>query len=96
MPSDPVKELDKDIDDMANEGRKILSELTPKVAPHAIGTTKVSAENVKFDYDNRGPEYWPARFDETLQRAVTEGKNIGWAWIEMLKHDKEFRDASST
>ena len=77
MAFDPAKEHDKDIDDMANEGRKILSELTPKMAPHAIGATKVSAENVKWDYDNRGPEYWPARFDETLPSAVTEGKHIG-------------------
>jgi len=86
---DPVNEIDKDIDAMAVEGRKILGELAPKVSPHPIGTTKISPANVKYDYDTRGADYWPARYDELLQRASTEGKNIGWAVIELLKHDKE-------
>ena len=49
MAFDAAKEHDKDIDDMANEGRKILSELTPKMAPHDIGATKVAAEKVEGD-----------------------------------------------
>lgn len=92
MAFDPVNEMDKDIDRMADEGRKILGELTPRIAPHPLGTSKVSPQNAKFDYETRGPDYWPKRFDDTLQRALTEGRNIGWAWIEMLKHDKELND----
>lgn len=96
MASDPIKEHEKDIEQWAKEGRAVLAELTPKMAPHAIGTTKVPAVDVRWDFDNRDQEYWPARYDETLQRALAEGKNIGWAWIEMLKHDKEMNDGSST
>ena len=55
MAFDPIKEHERDIDGQVNEGRKILGELTPKLAPRPVGTTKVSAENVKWDYDNRGP-----------------------------------------
>lgn len=94
MAFDPVKELDADIDKTVAEARQILAELTPEMAPHPLGTTKVSAENVKFDYDHREVDYWPKQFDSALQRAVTEGKNIGWAWIETLKHDKELADGS--
>ncbi|KKN09497.1 hypothetical protein LCGC14_1046140 [marine sediment metagenome] len=91
MASDPIKEYDKDIDKMEKEGRAILAELTPKMAPHPIGTKKVSSENAQWDYSNRGPDYWPALFDETLKRASTEGKNIGWAVIELLKHEADSR-----
>jgi len=83
--------MDTDIDTWADEGRKILGEITPKVAPHPIGTAKVSRANMKYDYDNRQEDYWPELFDGALQRAVTEGKNIGWAWIEVLKHDADLR-----
>lgn len=94
MAFDPVKEIDKDIDKAEKDARAILSELSPRVAPHPIGTTKVSPEDVQFDYDNRGPDYWPQQFDSILQRASTEGKNIGWAVIEMLKHDKGLSNGS--
>ena len=91
MASDPIKELDDDIDKWEKEGRAVLAELTPKMAPHPLGTKKVSPENAKWDYDNRGPDYWPALFDETLLKASTEGKNIGWAVIEVLKHEADLR-----
>ncbi|KKM75158.1 hypothetical protein LCGC14_1393070 [marine sediment metagenome] len=89
MASDPIKDHEADIENAAAEGRKILAELTPKMAPHPIGTKKVTPENAKWDYDNRGPDYWPKNFDQTLMRASTEGKNIGWAVIALLKHDKD-------
>ncbi len=92
MAFDPVKDMDADIDRTVKEGRKILGEITPKVAPHPIGTAKVSRENMKYDYDNRQEDYWGELYDGALQRAVTEGKNIGWAWIEVLKHDRDLRD----
>ena len=91
MAFDATKEYDADIDQAVDEGRKILTELTPKMAPHPIGTKKVSPENARWDYDNRGPDYWPKRFDETLMRASTEGKNIGDAVIELLKHEVDMR-----
>lgn len=96
MASDPVKDYDKDIDDMEKSGRKFLAEITPKLAPHAIGTTKVPGEDVKWDYDNRGPEYWPELYDKFLFEAETTSKNATWAAIELAKHEKGIRDGTPT
>ena len=95
MAFDPIKEHEKDIGDAENAGRKILGELTPKMAPRPIGTTKVPGEDVKWDYDNQGPEYWPGLFDTFLAEAETTSKNATWAAIELLKHEKRIRDGSS-
>ena len=92
MAFDPVTDMDKDIDRTVVEARKALGEITRLQAPHPLGTTKVSRENVKYDFDNREADYWGGQFDGALQRAVTEGENIGWAWIEVLKHDADLRD----
>ena len=96
MASDPIKEHERDIDGQVNEGRKFLAEITPKLAPRPVGTTKVSAENVKWDYDNRGPEYYPELFDKFLAEAETTSQNATWAVIELAKHVKGIRDGSST
>ncbi len=91
MAFDPVKEYDQEIDKWEKEGRAILADLGPEFAPHPLGTKKVSSENVRWDYDNRGEDYWPARFDETLQRTSTEGGSLGDAVLELLKHDADMR-----
>ncbi len=96
MASDPIKEHEKDIDQWVKEARAIQADLTPRVAPHAIGTTKVSGADARFDWENREADYWPARIDDELKTALANGENIGAAWVKVFLLDKEMNDGTST
>ncbi len=88
---DSTQEMEKLIDDTVVAGQKYLGEVTPVYSPRPMNTTKVKPQDVKWDYDNREGDYWPRLAQTELQRAITEGGNLGAAVIALLKHDAEMR-----
>lgn len=89
--SDNVKEIQKMIEEAEEDARDIMGELAPRFAPHPLDTTKVKKEDQKFDYENRGPDYWPTLTAKVMADVTTKGGTWFDAVKEVLKHDREMR-----
>lgn len=96
MPSDFTKDVEGLIEDTVQAGRQYLGEVTPEMSPRPVDTTKVKPQDARWDYDNRGTDYWPRLAQNELTRAVSEGGNLGDALIALLKHDAGMRKSDGT
>ncbi len=76
---------------MEIEARKDIKEFA-KLIPRPLGTKRASFEDLKWDYDNRGPDYWPQMSELAEKEVVTSGGSGGDIVEIMLDHIDEMRE----
>lgn len=87
---------EQDIENAVFEGRQQLAESTQSVAPKPLDAVKVEPEDKVFDWQNRGPDYWPKiaadAIAEAQRKPLKPGQTVaGQALIAMVKHDLEMK-----
>ena len=75
---------------MEVEARKDIKEFA-KLIPRPLGTEEASFEDRKWDYDNRGPDYWGQMYALTYKEVVTSGGSWGDIREILYKHEIEMK-----
>lgn len=88
---DKVREIESDLDDMTKYGRKMMEDAAVRFAPRPLHTNKVPKEDMRFDYQNRQPDYWPSLMAQVMKDKLSAGGNLGDAILEVVKHDLELK-----
>ena len=86
MNPDLATELEKQIDHGVKIGKEFLKQ-TAKL--RGVGDVPVSKEERLFDYQNRGPDYWPTMLQGAVDELVLQGKNLGDALLALCDHVEE-------
>lgn len=89
-----TEDFESAIDIAAEHARKTLREVSELVAPKPMGAVKVKTEDMRFDYENQGPDYWPKFVGKTLMDAQTTGGTLYDALKAAIELDREMRNAS--
>ena len=81
---DITSRMEKDIIAAVNDATDRADRDVPTVINRPPGIQKTSSEDQTFDYQNRGPDYWPK-----LWEGLVQGHGPTGAALQLIRHSLE-------